>query len=185
MKSQRFLRTGQFILDWLQHVWWNHERFLLKIVTVVQVPEILRSWLKSGAFLFWCSCLNVRWSHELFWAERNIEYEMWDKTLGERRSIAFPWNVVLMSHESNLKEAEVNVKSQQSLMATQTECNESRCFVLCPLWLVDFEVNWLHCVCCAAHTHVKWKQINLLSDSFSTFLLLLAAPIDIFQPVFL
>lgn len=37
----------------------------------------------------------------------------------ERRSIVFPWNVVLMSHESNLKEAEVNVQSQQSLMVTQ------------------------------------------------------------------
>lgn len=58
---------------------------------------------------------------------------MWDKTPGGRRSIASPWNVVLMSHESNLKEAEVNVKSQQSLMVTQTECNESQSFVLCPL----------------------------------------------------
>lgn len=59
---------------------------------------------------------------------------MWDKTLGGRRSIASPWNVVLMSHESNLKEAEVNVKSQQSLMVMNVMKVDALSCVHCDWW---------------------------------------------------
>lgn len=64
-----------------------------------------------------------------------------------------------------------------------TECNESRCFVLCPLCWWTLRLTGFT-VFAVLLTHVTWKQINLLPDNFSTFLLLLAAPVDVFQPVF-
>lgn len=65
---------------------------------------------------------------------------MWDKTPGGRRSIASPWNVVLMSHESNLKEAEVNVKSQQSLMVMKVDALSCVHCDWCTLRLTGFTV---------------------------------------------